>query len=1554
MTKIFHFLCVIIILLTSFPTTAQRHTEKLDRGVVAVRNSSGNFFISWRYFATDDESISFNLYARKSIAGSFTRLNATPLTMTNFTAPAGSVTTGTQLYITPIINNTEGTPSGIFTVPAHGFTTYRSAFLDIAFNPANDGLALTQHNTKFVWPADLDGDGEYDYIVDRLSTTGGNHKIQAYLSNGTLLWTVDMGPNVRICEGQDDMVIAYDMDMDGKAEVIIKSSDGTKFADGLGVNGSVSLDTDNDGIINYFSQNVRNSPQYITVIDGITGREKTSLEMKYPSIYNRNNKADFMGDEYNNLNGHMAIFYPDGKTPAVGFVYKVRTVNQSHHYFASAWKYNSTKQWINIFNWERKGLDAAEAHSIRAADVDGDGKDELLNIGFGLRGDGSLAFNAHISHGDRFRVGDIDPERPGLETFAVQQNAPSLLGMLIYDSGTGEHLKKYYLPSVGDVGRGECMDIDPSRIGYEFWSTMPNIYDAKGGIVHEGGAPWPYEGVWWDGDLAREQLSSSDGNGFNADIRKYDPSSKTFGNRLIEFAKITNWQLNSSYGVRPAFFGDIAGDWREEVILKKRTSVEVDGVTLESVQGFVGFSTDYPTSHRLYCLMQNPAYRMQATTRGYYQSAFPDYYLGFNMPKPPLPPVQEAKLSWKSGTTLESVSYLLKDNSQANFNQGDDIMFDVSGDNSSLIQVNSNIAPSKLWAMNPKGHDYVLGGTGKLTGAMELIKSMQGTFTLNGHHDFSGKTRISEGTLQINGSLAGPVSIDANGTLSGNATLYDTLMLEPGLHVEGSRIAPGNGLATGRAGKIILHKALIINGKSTLHFDIFPTENAGNDSLLINGDFTVRGINSLVINTENGNLDPGTYSLISWTGKLTGSIANFEVKGISGLPVLLSINNNTLQLVVNKTRTAGSVVWTGQHNAVWDFTAENFSISGSPTTFVGGDTVVFNDQAMQKSITLTDQFTVAKAEFTNALPYTLKGTGGISGKGNLEKNGYGLLDIQTTNNTYTGRTILTNAAMQVAALSDAGTPGSLGAPVAANATISLSNSSLQVNAVGTGTNRGFLLTGTDTISVPRSNGVLSLGGIIAGEGKLVLSGNGQINLSAGSANTHKGGTVIDKARVALGSILMNNNGLSTGPVTFLNGGRLTMFYSTAYGQTSVWNLIVPAGQSGTLVASGRCSLEGSLSGEGTFNLVTPYVRTDWTANSQNFKGKMVVTSDNDGGTFRITRNNNGFPNATISLGDKVEMGAYTSTGGSSTSNSTIVKIGALEGVTGSSVGGGAWEVGYNNTDAIYNGSFGSSATITKVGSGKWTLTGNSTSTNPFNLNAGTLIINNLSGSPTGTQAVHVRKGATLGGTGTIGGSVLIYEGATLAPGAGTFSPGTLTINGILSLHTGSVTQLEVFGSNFDKLTIGSTASLKGTLELINKGAAWTVGSSYKFINAGTITGNFDAIVPEIPGEGLRWNTSRIADGIISVDVADGLANINLQFVTVYPQPAKDYLVVEINNKLQAVELELTDITGKTIIRQAYGNIAGERIFTNKFQPGMYFLKIYCSDKSVIATKILIN
>jgi len=1547
-------LLLLVLLATITPTTifAQRKMEKLDRGVVAVRNSVGNYFVSWRYLVTDPEDVQYNLYVNKTGTGSFQKLNSTPISVPNYQPASGSLTAGSQLYVTTLINGVESTPGGIFTVGNAPYNVYRSVFLDISYNPAIDSLDISKYSTKFIWPADLDGDGEYDYVVDRLSTDGLNtHKVQAYLRNGTLLWTVDMGPNVSICHGQDDMVIAYDMDGDGKADVVIKSSDGTAFADGKGVNGSTSLDTDNDGIVNYETQTVKNAPQYITVIDGLTGKEKNSIEMNYPSNYTRTNKANFMGEGYYNLNGHMAIVYLDGKHPSVGFIYKTRELSQYHFYYASAWGYNETGQWVNKYNWERGYLDAAEGHGIRVADVDLDGRDELLDIGYGIKYDGTVAFNAHITHGDRFRVGDIDPERPGLETFAIQQNA--MLGMLLYDSSTGTAITKKFLSAVGDVGRGECMDVDSTHLGYEFYSTMANIYDAKGNTIYEGATPFPHEGVWWDGDLDREDLSSADGNGFNADVRKFDINSHTFGSRLIEFAKMTNWTVRSSYGVRPAFFGDITGDWREEVVLTKK-GVATDGVT-ETCPGFVGFSTDYPTNKRIYCLMQNPAYRMQATTKGYYQSAFPDYYLGFNMPTPPIPPVLKAKLTWKNGTAFDktSTNFISDDEKTAlTFADGDDVMFDISGNNTADIQLNSDLAPSKLLAMNPKGKDYILSGSGKLTGTMELIKSQNGIFTLNGNHTYTGRTLISEGKLVLNGSIASPVDIRAKGTLSGNSILNGGITLNPGLNIEGGRLSPGNGLAADKLGKMIINSDVIMIGKVNVELDILPSAARKNDSLEIRGNLTVAGVNKVIIKTLAGILPSGSFSLIHWTGTLTGTVDNFAIDGISGLPMSLVIEDNTLKLVVNAVRATSSVVWTGNEDGDWDYVSENFNLKSNPTYFVNNDSVLFNDSAKINTVNLTDNLSTSKTEFiNNKTTIILKGTGGISGTGDFVKTGAGLLDIQTVNNSFTGKVEISNAVVQVAALSDAGSKGSLGAATVAPSNLVLNNSRLIVNAVSTNTNRALTMTGNDTINIPKSNGVVTFTGLLTGSGKLVKSGPGQLNISGSVANTYTGGTIISGGTVGLSTLAMNTIGLGTGPITFQNGGRLLMYYNTGdYNQKPTWNITVPLNQTGTLVTSGRCVINGSISGAGILYFNVPYVRADLVAGGANFTGKLIVVNGGSG-TFRITANATGFPLANIHLSNIVDMGAYATTGASGTSLSTTVKIGSLSGIAGSTVSAGIWQIGSDNRDATFYGIFNAGASVTKLGTGNWTLTGASTTASGFTISSGKVIVSNTTGSATGTGTLTVNNTATLAGTGIISGGVILNSGANLMPGNN--SIGTLTLTNNLVLQTGSKTTIKVSGSTNDKLAITGTVILKGTLEIINQGAAYQAGNSYTILSAATVSGQFDAISPTLPAEGLKWNISRINEGIISIDLADGIEDISGATIQVYPNFVKEFCFVTIGGLLCDVKVELINEVG-VIIYTVITNSNTERYKINmsNMNSGFYFVRVTTNNNRSFLRKVI--
>ncbi|MBP1664356.1 MAG: autotransporter-associated beta strand repeat protein [Bacteroidetes bacterium] len=1526
---------------------SQRVMEKLDRGVVAVKNSSGGYLVSWRYLATDPEDILFNLYARVSGGSGYMKLNTSPLTATNYTTASGVLGVNTQLYVTPVINGVEGTQSGIFKIPYTGFpATYRSAYIDINYSPVADGLELHKYSTKFIWPADLDGDGEYDFVVDRLSTDGTNtHKVQAYLRTGMLLWTIDMGPNVSISQGQDDMVIAYDMDNDGKAEVVVKSSDGTKFADGKGVNGSTSFDTDNDGIIDYNPQNVKNPPQYITVINGMTGIEKNSIEMKYPSNYTRTNKAIFMGTEYANLNGMMSILYLDGKHPSVGFVYKTRTSSDKYHWYcASAYGYNNSGQWVNWYNWERGYVGAAEFHSIRAADVDLDGHDELLNGGYGIKYDGTLAFNANISHGDRFRTGDIDPERPGLETFAIQQNNPTMLGQLIYDAGTGEAIKKIYMSAVGDVGRGECMDVDSTRLGYEFWSTMANIYDARGNILYEGGTPFPHEGIWWDGELDREELSSADGNGYNAHVGKYSVSSHSFGNRLIEFAKMTGWQVNSEYGVRPAFFGDIIGDWREEVLLKKIGSQVVNGSTLTTNTGFVGFSTDYPTTKRIYCLMQNPAYRDQATTKGYYQSPIPDFYLGYNMPAPPVPPVQKAKLTWSSGAVFDksSTSFLLQDEiTRSAFADGDDVMFDISGNNSAPVQLTADLAPSRIWAMNPKGKDYVLGGTGKLTGTMELVKSQNGKFTLNGNHTYTGKTIISEGNLCLNGSSNSLVDVRAKGTLSGNAVLNAGIVLNSGLNVEGGRLSPGNGLEAGKLGKIVINGALTLPGKSNIEIDILPEDPYKNDSLVINGNFTANGINTIIV---NGILTPGTYTLVTWTGTLTGTLANFDVTGVAGLPVRLVINGHDLQLVVEATRSASGVTWTGATDANWDYLTTNFQTLILPhqsTFFVQNDSVVFDDSAVLTNVSLAELMITKGVRFeNNTKSYTFTGAGGIGGSGNFQKSGKGLLDLGNIQSTFTGKTIYNNALVKVSALNQTSIPGPLGQAATAPANWVMTDTRLIVDVVNSNTDRGLTIQGSDTIEISKSNGVVSITGAITGTGGLVKSGAGQLNVSSSTPNTYAGETVIKGGTIGLGTLEMNRTGFGkSGKILMENGSRIRMFDNNSdYNQKATWYITIPEGSTARIDASSRCNINGSISGAGTLNYYVPYVRADLVAGGgNNFTGTINVT----GRDFRITTNAATFPEAAINLGANVFMGAYSSVGSSSTNASTVVKIGSLAGDATSSVGSGTWQIGTDNRDAIFRGVFGSGATVTKSGTGKWTLTNASTLTSTFSVTEGTLVVQNTTGSATGTGNLSMSGSAILAGTGIIGGNANISNSAKVMPGNNETALGTLTFSKNLSLTVGSTVVMKMISTANDQLKVNGTLYLNGNLELRNLSGNWIAGKSYTLFVASAISGSFSSITPATPGKDLIWDLTRLNQGIIAViNDPTPVNEINASSVSVYPAIMDKYCLINLGNITGKVQIDLYGVNGvKKLSYTESGCNSLVKMNVSHLQPGAYFLRL---------------
>ncbi|ASO20708.1 hypothetical protein FHR81_005523 [Actinoalloteichus hoggarensis] len=574
------------------PQQLVRPMENLGRGVVAVRAADDNVFVSWRLLGLDPAGLGFHLY-RSADGGDWVRLNDDVLTDgTNFLDTAADLSRQNAYRVTTVLDGVEGVPSEPFALSADHPEE------PVVRIPLRPGGAV-----KFAWVGDLDGDGDFDYVIDRQTAP---QTLEAYTDEGEFLWEVNMGPNsmdqdnieggsATINVGHNDGVTVADLDGDGRAEVAVRVADGVVFG---------------DGTTHREQDDVRQS---IAVLDGETGALRAAAPVP----------DDYLAD--GPMYARLGVGHLDGVTPSVVGYLKNRIGDGGFNLVIAAWRLDGddlVRQW----RWLRGDQDAPDGHNTRIIDVDGDGRDEIVEIGFVLNGDGTLRYSladAGIVHGDRFHIADLDPARPGLEGYGVQQDNPSGLREYYYDAANGEMIWQHFGEGVSDVGRGMVGDIDPRFPGMEAWS-FSGVYNAPTDSLTEpdtGLAPWPQLGLWWDGDLTMELLN--DGK-----FEKWDPENPTPSNSLPRLFRNTDYGAVNAHGVNPALVGDILGDWREEVVYTNAARDEL-----------IVFTTDQPTDTRLYTLAHNPAYRNAMTLHGYLQSHHVDYFLGHGMSEPPRPAI---------------------------------------------------------------------------------------------------------------------------------------------------------------------------------------------------------------------------------------------------------------------------------------------------------------------------------------------------------------------------------------------------------------------------------------------------------------------------------------------------------------------------------------------------------------------------------------------------------------------------------------------------------------------------------------------------------------------------------------------------------------------------------------------------------------------------------------------------------------------------------------------------------------------------------------------------
>ncbi|WP_335964841.1 rhamnogalacturonan lyase [Galbibacter sp. PAP.153] len=570
------------------PINAQNKMEKLNKGLVAVRINENKVYISWRLFVNDSENIGFNLY-RDGVL-----VNKKPIhNSTNFT----DNTTKDGIYqIKTIVNGKETSSSETVNVWQHDYLEIPLQIPPGGTTP--DGVSYT-YTANDASVGDLDGDGQYEIILKWDPTNAkdnshngytGNVYLDAYTLSGEFKWRIDLGGNIRAGAHYTQFMV-YDLDGDGKAEVACKTADGT--IDGTGnVIGNPDADYRNK------SGRVLEGAEYLTVFEGDTGKAITTTDY----IPGRRNVGSW-GDTYGNRSDRFlgAVAYLDGRHPSLVMCrgYYTRTVIASWDFKDGQLK----KRWI--FDTDDTGNQAYAGqgnHNLSIADVDADGKDEIVYGSMTVDDNGKGLYTTGLGHGDALHVSDFDPERPGLEVFMPHENKVD--GVTFRSARTGEviwqHKKKM------DVGRGLAADIDATQVGAEFWASGDlGVYNTDGKQVGTE-IPSINFAIWWDDELDRELL---DGNS----ISKY-------GVGTVFTAE--GCKSNNGTKATPSLQADLFGDWREEVML--RTS---DNSALRI------FINPEMSTRKLPTLMQDRQYRMSIVWQnvGYNQPPWPSFYLGYNM-----------------------------------------------------------------------------------------------------------------------------------------------------------------------------------------------------------------------------------------------------------------------------------------------------------------------------------------------------------------------------------------------------------------------------------------------------------------------------------------------------------------------------------------------------------------------------------------------------------------------------------------------------------------------------------------------------------------------------------------------------------------------------------------------------------------------------------------------------------------------------------------------------------------------------------------------------------
>ena len=1416
--------------------SAQRHTDLLDRGLVAMK-VNGGVFLSWRVLAEEYYDVAYHVY-RDGV-----KITNEPLSISNYIDAAG--TTTSTYAVAPVV---DGQEQAACTALKPWSTSYKEIKL------VHEGI-----KSKLVpndaCCADVDGDGELEILLkyDNKSeaeqsypkngpTINGvvthEHSIMECLKmDGTRLWWVNFGPNMGDFQNNEQNMVAFDWDQDGKAEVVMRACDGTTvhMADGTTYtigNPSVNVRANTGGGTNWF---VITTGEYLLYMDGATGKQlhcaayplkllesgETSVEAAWGDGYGHRASKHFFGAPF-----------LDGRKPSIFLARGIYTrhkmiaydVDPATHTLKERWR------WFNNTNgpWKGQGY-----HNYCVADVDMDGRDEIVFGSMVIDDNGKGLSTTGLGHGDAEHVGDLNPYVHGLEIYACMEDHP---GNNYRDATTSKIYHRYVAGN--DDGRamaGNFTNRFPGGLGCSAREGAISTITGNAVSGLEATGVNTNFRIYWDDDLCEETFNYVNGKNTEGCIAKYGSWSPIY--------TCTGSMTNNDTKGTPCYQGDLFGDWREEIIMRTGSN----NIRI--------YSTPTPTQWRNYTLWHDHQYRNAMVWQmcGYNQPPRPSYYLGemegITIAPPPLTMTGRTEVNngGTVGSALNGQHVLVCETSNSSISIEDGaqpkvLTFNVPTWVQGTAASESTNQNSRI---NYVTYTCTVTGGG-ISGNGRLVKQGDGILTLpKADFTHTGETNVWGGTLNFDGTMKqSPLWLNRHTELNSDGGQFKSIKAD-----YGAVIRPGGADKLGT----LTADSLELGFGSRLSADLYSTSIEA-DMVKVKvmkierkkgNAWTVAGPEYLMPVIElNGHVADGEQQMasgkyvIAEVDSIDGSVDDLILVGLDAQKRTLLYEDGKLIVEIVGQRDPGSIVWSGAEGNIWDMgDAFNFSIGTEQesTAFVSGDEVTFNDDARVKTVRINEDVYPSKVIVSSATAYNFLGDGAISGTASLVKEGKGTLTI-SNENTYTGGNIISGGVVSVKSLANSIQPkGNLGGVTIGKNFVLQNGAELRTTAAVTNGSTvyfdseegGIINNSADYITEKPMAGTM-----------LTKKGSGKMKLNVSNS-------ALTRLVIVAGNVQCVNANIPARTVEY-QGGSLNENTGTSY------SVHVPQGKTGSWYLANRSTYTNKVTGDGTLSIYcttekgTNYyaTRTQVNCNFKDFEGTLKPLSAQDGDVKRFTMNtSSGMPNGTMSIASDVEVQNH----GLTFRIGKVTGSGRLGGSctfsNSETVGANTWQVG-NDEDWSTSVRVTSNANFQKMGNGKVTWNG-------ANENSG---------------ATTIREGElSLGANGLLGtGKLTVEADAVISCAANSkeLQNAATVINGIMQVNATRCATATNDGCTSFHFERGLT--INGTIRISTTGKSLQVGDSIRVFTAGSFAGKPTVVSTD----DILWDDSRISEGLLFVKAVD--------------------------------------------------------------------------------------